>query len=213
MVDATRNRALVALLVIWAAVMALALNGLTQPARGAIEGVLILGGALTLMAHTGFRACVSRASRVQRYVIGAVLVVWFFSQIRELKSATYPLMSWHMYGESLRDAPMEGYRLQGTGCDGKVRRVAWKGGALGRRPTMGFAIPLAFQNVSGSNDGPSGKQRTVDSLMMVVLNTWNEYPGNPRLCRLDLERVHVRAADALRSPLPAYETVRTVSRP
>jgi hypothetical protein len=94
----------------------------------------------------------------------------FISQLAEIGTATYPFMSWNMYGESLHDAPIEGYRLRGVDCEGNEYRVPWTGGALERRPLLGFAIPHAYheEEESGLAIGAGGS--TTDSLLLMVFD-------------------------------------------
>lgn len=177
-----------------------------------VEEAIILVGAALLWSHAGFRRTISATPRALRWVVGAGLGVWFVSQIAEIDNATYPFMSWNMYGESLHDAPIEGFRLHGVDCDGKEHSVPWSGGALGRRPRLAFAIPRAYhaEHVAARST-PWATAANTDSLLHIVFRAWNDEPGHSPLCELQLQRVEVAAAMASRAPLPPYETVRTVT--
>ena len=145
------------------------------------------------------------APRLLRWTVGGGLAVWFVSQIAEIENATYPFMSWSMYGESLRDAPIEGFRLNGIDCAGNQRPVPWSGDALGGRSRIAFAITRAYhaQHVAGPAN--------TDSLLLMVLGAWNRDPDRDSLCALQLQRVELSAERASHAPLPPYETVRTVT--
>lgn len=175
-----------------------------------IEAAIILTGVALLWSHAGFRRTISATPRALRCVVGGVLAVWFVSQIAEIESATYPLTAWNMYGESLHDAPVEGFRLRGVDCAGGEHRVPSSGGALGRRPHLQFAIPRAYRADVDRGSTMAGAS-TTDSLLQVVLAAWNRASDHAPLCQLQLRRVEVPAARVSLAPLPPYETVRTVT--
>lgn len=174
------------------------------------EEAIILVGAAVLFTHAGFRRTVSAAPRALLWVTFGMLNIWFISQLAEIGTATYPFMSWNMYGESLHDAPIEGYRLRGVDCEGNEYRVPWTGGALERRPLLGFAIPHAYheEEESGLAIGAGGS--TTDSLLLMVFDSWNRAPDKTPLCALQLQRIVVPASQVSQAPLPPYETVRIV---
>jgi hypothetical protein len=180
-------------------------------AGGLLEAAIILTGVALLLSHRGFRRTIAEAPSVLRWAVSGVLVVWFVSQIAEIETATYPLMSWHMYGESLRDAPIEGFRLQGVDCLGQTHRVPWSGGALGRRPHLAYAIPYAYRREVEAGPRTATGATTSDSLLLIVFAAWNRAGNRPPLCELHLQRIEVPAARASRAPLPPYATVRTVT--
>lgn len=196
-------------------------------AGGAIEAIIIFAGASLLLVNAGFRRTILAAPRVMLVTMAAVFAVWFTSQIGEIETATYPLMSWHMYGESLRDAPMEGFRLQGVDCRGTPRRIPWSGNALGHRPMLSSGLQftyLAYLTADSLHSSSVTAERaTMDSLLnsvLVALNSAEEVhvdrekriPERTPLCRLELQRMSVGAAEALHHPLPPYETVWAIDR-
>lgn len=176
-----------------------------------LEVAIILAGVAALLSHAGFRRTIAATPRALRMVMPVALGIWFVSQIAEIETATYPLMSWHMYGESLKDAPIVGYRLLGEDCAGMTRRVSWSGGSLGRRPNLASAIPRAHRAESESGGVRERAAAITDSLLRVVLDARNSAPGRSSLCALHLQRIEVPASAITQTPLPAYETVRTVS--
>lgn len=177
-----------------------------------VEAAIILIGLGILVSHAGFRRTIAATPKPLRWVLPAMLGVWFVSQIAEIETATYPLMSWHMYGESLRDASIEGYRLSGVDCAGATRRVSWSGGALGMRPNLASGIPRAHRAESLAGINPVSAKAKTDSLLLIIFDAWNSTPDRTPLCELQLQRVEVPASRITQTPLPAYETVRTVTR-
>lgn len=173
-----------------------------------IEGAILAFVLGALFASARLRTTLRAAPRALQ--IGAVLalIVWTGSQLAEVPLATYPLMSWHMYGESRDQAPVVGYRMLGEACDGSTRVLPNSGRGLGRRPLLASGLRRAYND---ARTLPNQRERAlarVDSLLALVTVTWNANVRNVPLCGVALQQVMLPASNLAAVPLPPYVTVR-----
>lgn len=174
-----------------------------------IESALILSVLAGLTLRTEFRRVLRAAPRRLQIGGSVVLLVWLASQLGEIQLATYPFMSWHMYGEPRDNAPVIGYRLLGSECNGGTIIVPPSGAGLGRRPVLSFGVRRAYNDAL---DVPQHRQQALartDSLLGLVLSAWNRHPGNATLCEVALQQVTIPAQEITKAPLPPYVTVRS----
>ena len=180
-----------------------------------VESALIGGVLVALALHAGLRATVMRAPLRLRLGMGLITTVWLSSQLAEVPLATYPLMSWHMYGESRQDAPVTGYRLLGETCAGESRVIPASGRELGRRPVLAFGITRAYHEaVADTTPLPARDEALArtDSLLGLVLETWNSRNPQTALCAVSVQEIRIAAQDIGHAPLPSYRTVRRHDR-
>lgn len=190
----------------WAILTATVLPWTASPGRGLMEAVLILLATVPLALLAPLRSALSGQSRVFRAVLLGMVATWFAAQVGEVRQATYPLVAWDMYAERVaRDEVVEASRLRGWQCAGGPHLIPWQGGAFGRRSMLRSRVSRLVE--AGEVGAPA-----LDTLLTAALGTWNRHPGNPPLCRLELQRVRVPSHLAGQVPLPEYVTLRAVTR-
>jgi hypothetical protein len=190
------------------AVVASAVIGLPTWPRALVEACLIVAVVALVFAHAPFRSVLAATSRQLRLGALAVTVLWGWSQIRGVQFATYPFMSWRMYGESLGASPAVGYRVMGVECDGRESVVPQTGRTLGPRPILATGIRRAFnQSLADPSRAASALART-DSLLGQMIRRLNTDSTQAPLCSLLLQRVAVPVHTLSSQPLPPYTTVR-----
>lgn len=195
-----------ALMIGWALLTALVLPWTASPRQGLVEALLILLATVPLVVHPPLRSALSAQSRTFRGVLLGAVTIWYAAQVGEVRQATYPLVSWDMYAEPVaEDELIEASRLWGWRCAGGAHLIPWQGGAFGRRPALRPRVSRLVE--AGDAGGPA-----LDTLLTATLTTWNRYPGNPPLCRLELQRIQVPSRLAGHIPLPEYVTLRVVTR-
>lgn len=199
---------LVVLLVVTAALV-----GLPTWRQGLVEAAIIGVVVALACSRPALRTTVSAAPRPVLAGVGVVMIIWSWSQLHEVPLATYPFMSWHMYGEPLDRHGVVGYRLAGEQCNGETRVLPSSGGGLGRRPVLAFGVRRAYSAAQASGaDQPRALART-DSLLRLILSQWNDRADRPRLCAVHLQQITVPAEQLAMAPLPAYVTVRRYVAP
>lgn len=195
-----------ALMIGWALLTALVLPWTASPRQGLVEALLILLATVPLVIHPPLRSALSAQSRTFRGALLGAVIIWYAAQVGEVRQATYPLVSWHMYADRVaEDEVIEAYRLWGERCAGGSQLIPWQGGAFGRRSALRSRVSRLVQ--ASEAGGPA-----LDSLLAAALDTWNRHPGSLPLCRFELQRIQVPSRLAGHVPLPEYVTLRAVTR-
>lgn len=173
-----------------------------------VEGAILALVLGALFASARLRVTLRSAPRTLQLGATLALIVWTGSQLAEVPLATYPLMSWHMYGESRGRAPVVGYRMMGEACDGSTRVLPNSGRGLGRRPLLASGLRRAYNDARTLPDQRERALARVDSLLALVAVTWNANRRNVPLCGVALQQVILSADNLAAAPLPPYVTVR-----
>jgi hypothetical protein len=173
-----------------------------------IEGAVVVFVLAAICTNASLRMTLRAAPRRLQLGAAFALLVWTASQLAEVPLATYPLMSWHMYGESRGRAPVVGYRMMGEACDGSTRVLPNSGRGLGRRPLLASGLRRAYNDARTLPDQRERALARVDSLLALVTVTWNANRRNVPLCGVALQQVILPADNLAAAPLPPYVTVR-----
>ncbi|GAB1343714.1 hypothetical protein [Gemmatimonas sp.] len=173
-----------------------------------LEGAILAFVLGALFASARLRTTLRSAPRALQLGAVLALTVWTASQVAEVPLTTYPLMSWHMYGESRDRAPVVGYRMLGEACDGSTRILPNSGHGLGRRPLLASGLRRAYNDARTLPHERARALARVDSLLALVTATWNANARNVPLCGVALQQVILPADNLAAAPLPPYVTVR-----
>ena len=162
----------------------------------------------TLFAHRPFRQVLGRAPRPLHVSAFMIAVLWGWSQVHEVAIATYPFISWRMYGEPPRYKDFAAYRLLGERCNGERVVVPPSGGATGRRPILSLAVRRAYEESQTPGGDRAQALERIDKLLLAILARWNEKNTAVPLCALSLQQASIDVQDYAGPAESRYTTVR-----
>jgi hypothetical protein len=210
--QSTRS-ALLWLTALFAVVGLTALTGLTSWKQSLVEAALIFVVYATLFAHRPFRQVLGRAPRRLQVSAAMIAGLWGWSQLHEVAIATYPFISWRMYGERLSERDFSAYRLLGERCDGEHVVVPPTSGATGRRPILSIAVRRSYERSQTPGRDQTQELQRLDKLLLAILVRWNQRHASAPLCALSLQQASIDVREYARPAESRFTTVRRYDTP
>lgn len=184
-----------------------ALVGVTTWVESLIEAILIFAVFALVSLHRPFRTILGRAPRALRVVALAMAALWGWSQLHEVVIATYPFISWRMYGEPPKYQDYSGYRQLGERCTGQSIVLPPSSRATGRRPVLFLALRRAYEESQNAAGDPTRARQRMDKLMSAILTQWNRNRPSLQLCALQLQQTSINVTATADSAQAHYTTV------
>jgi hypothetical protein len=206
-------RALLLLTAFFVTVSVTALTGLTSWVDSLVEAILIFTVFALLLSHRAVVVVLGRAPRTLRLCALLIAGFWSWSQIRGVVIATYPFISWRMYGEPPKYKDFSGYRLLGERCNGESVVLPPSSGATGRRPVLSLAVRRAYEESQLASGDPARARERTDKLLSAILTRWNGKNPTLQLCALSLQQTSININASASAAPTQYTTVRRYDAP
>lgn len=185
-----------------------ALLGLASWGKSLIEAAVIFAVFLLVFSHRPLLTVLGRAPLALRIGALAMAGLWTWSQLHEVVIATYPFISWRMYGEPPTYQDYSGYRLLGERCTGQSIVLPSSSGATGRRPVLALAVRRAFEESRNPAGQSALAEKRLDNLMSAIVAQWNSNRPSLHLCALLLQQTSINVSETAGTTTARYTTVR-----
>ena len=183
------------LIALFMAVSLTALIGLTTWIESLVEAILIFTVFALVFSHRPLRTALGRAPRALQVVALAMAMLWGWSQLHEVVIATYPFISWRMYGEPPKYQDYSGYRQLGERCTGQSIVLPPSSRATGRRPVLFLALRRAYEESQNTAGDAARARERMDKLMSAIIAQWNDRNPSLRLCALQLQQTSINVTE------------------
>ncbi len=176
--------------------------------RDLAQLVVFLAWFALLVRYTPLWDLMRATPRIQKAVVGAVLLVWTVAQVAVIPMALFPMISVHMYATHTAEPTINGVRIMGVSCAGERHYIDI--GPLMTRPAVkgrvqGMYLGLRFAR----SPADSARRLTLLSETLSALGRLynKQYAENP-LCGIALDATTVTTGDdgpgEIPEPRPVY---------